>query len=200
MLVGLVYPLIASYNTARQFIQKQEEYEIIIKFQKLQDKKKKEGQISAAGFDFNTPERQEQLWKEEQQELLSNHHKKWLAYWMIYTIIYVIEFLFENFIYEKIPIYYVLKLAFLFFIITSKNVCVYFFDNYVYKLMKWDNLEQDIDKVLGFVRGKLYSHVFQYVESGKDVGVGLWASAQANILPYVLGILSGTNNSENKQQ
>ncbi|KAG2392329.1 hypothetical protein C9374_012581 [Naegleria lovaniensis] len=196
VLLGLVYPLIASYHTARQFIQKQEEYDIVIKFQKLQEKKRKEGlPSSSVALGFNTPERQEQLWKEEQLEILESHHKKWLAYWMIYTVIYVFEFLFEDFFYNRIPFYYVLKLVFLFFVITTKGLCVWFYDNCVYRLMKWENLEQDIDKVLAFARTKLYSHVFKYFEGGKDVGLSLWASAQANVLPFALSLVSGGGSS-----
>ncbi|EFC41576.1 predicted protein [Naegleria gruberi] len=188
VLVGLVYPLIASYHTAKQFIQKQEEYEIVIKFQKLQEKKKREGIVNT-GFEFNTPERQEQLWKEEQVEMLEGNHKKWLAYWMIYTILYAIEFILEDFFYNTLPIYYIFKLAFVIYVITSKSICIWFFDNCVYKLMKWENLEQDIDKVLSFARGKLYTYVGKYFEGSKEAGAGLLLGLQQNLLPFVMSFI-----------
>ncbi|KAL9645017.1 hypothetical protein ABK040_004510 [Willaertia magna] len=202
LFIGLVYPLIQTYKAGKLYIQKKEEYEIVQKFQELQERKKKEQQTSTTSpsiIDFETPERQQQLWKEEQLEILERHHKKWLAYWIIYTAIYVFEYLFNDILYYKFPIYFELKLILIAFLVISKDICVKFFDKFVITLMYWDNLEQDIESVLSYTRAKLYGHVFKYVESGKDVGLAVGMNLYSNVKQILATSSTTTTNNSNGQ-
>ncbi len=89
-----MYPIYQTYRCALDFRTAQEDYETTVKFVKLQEKRARSGKNADDVVVVDTTQRHEQLWVEQQEEMLFKH-KKWLSYWIVFSLLTIFEYIFE---------------------------------------------------------------------------------------------------------
>ncbi|KAL0483215.1 hypothetical protein AKO1_011533 [Acrasis kona] len=159
--VGIIYPIFKTYSCVLEYRKAREDYEVTVKFSKIQARRAREGKgESEDDFMEDATQRQEQLWVEQQEELLFGH-KKWLSYWIVFFLLCVFEYLIDRII-DYIPLYYELKLSFILFLILDKTH---------EPALKYNNLEQEIDSTMVVVQDQAYEKLFSQLGGVKDLGV-----------------------------